>query len=204
MACCHCTLGIASPLTRCWTSIFVTICCLWQNVMNCCLDSLNVVQKQLLITFYQDQYSISVSASYIAQHCRRYYDEILILAFLKIITVIRNLHALIQSNTLYFVPVFADNYGLAKPVVTTGQDVWVFLNKIQFYNIFPSECIVRTQSVPAAERCISWGMGRGVTVQAHRGRLKEKHLTIERGILVSRNRSIKHAAKFLLFSCQCD
>lgn len=45
-------------------------------------------------------------------------------------TVIQNLNALIQSDTLYFVPVFADIYGLAKPVVTTGWNVWVFLNKI--------------------------------------------------------------------------
>ena len=30
-----------------------------------------------------------------------------------------------QSDTLYFVPVFADIYGLAKSVVTTGQNVWV-------------------------------------------------------------------------------
>lgn len=158
MAYCHCTLGIALPLTRCWTSIFVTICCLWQNVMNCCLDSLNVIQKQLLITFYQDQYFISVSASYIAQHCSRYYDEILNLAFLKIITVIRNLHALIQSDTLYFVPVFANNYGLAKPVVTTGQDVWVFLNKIQFYNIFPSESVLYNQNLYLLLTAVSRGV----------------------------------------------
>lgn len=46
------------------------------------------------------------------------------------ITVIQNLHALIESDTLCFVPLFADIYGLAKPVVTTGQNVWVFLNKI--------------------------------------------------------------------------
>lgn len=155
MARCHCTLDIASPLTRCWTSIFVTICCLWQNVMNCCLDSLNVIQKSLHFGFYQDQYSISVSAGYIAQHCTRYYDAILKLAF----PANYNCNSdYFQSDTLYFVPVFSDIYGLAKPVATTGQNVWVFLNKIQFYHVFPSECLIQTKPLPATNCCVFWGL----------------------------------------------
>lgn len=64
--------------------------------------------------------------------------------------------------------------------------------------------VLYKQSLPAADCCMFLGVGREISVQVHRWRLKEKYLTKKKKDSTKqkeRNWSIKHRVEFLLFVC---